>query len=445
MASLVKTLLSGGVVGLACITAVSAKLCSRAAIEVHARPPIPLAPSQDSFYTAPVDLKASPPGAALRLRPAPGNITTLFSNASEAYNILYRTTDAAGGASWAVTTLLVPATFFNGSGRERLLSYQVAYDSVAVDGSPSYTMYEPESALSSLLDISGGLDLGWFVNSPDYEGPLAAFGAGIRSGYATLDSIRAVLQVAKEYPEIGLSPEATSTLWGYSGGSIPSVFAAELQEDYAPELTIEGAAIGGPIVNLRTAMSVLSGQPFAGDVVLVLVGITAEFPAERDLIVSKLKTEGEYNATAFFSVANQSFYETVAQFANHDIANYFVNGEEDLNHPELVSLIEAQGTMGRHGVPRKPVFVYKPIEDQFSPTEETDALVTQYCKAGVSVVYERNSVGEHLSEFHNGHTRALEWLSSIFDGTHGQIYGDDGCRIRNVSVIDTSPTTVDSL
>ena len=46
---------------------------------------------------------------------------------------------------------------------------------------------EAASLISS--DISTSLSKGWYVNIPDHEGPLA----GITEGYATIDSIRAVL------------------------------------------------------------------------------------------------------------------------------------------------------------------------------------------------------------------------------------------------------------
>lgn len=54
----------------------------------------PLPPSQDPFYTAPAGFESASPGAILRLRSAPGNLTSIVGNCSAAYNILYRTTDS---------------------------------------------------------------------------------------------------------------------------------------------------------------------------------------------------------------------------------------------------------------------------------------------------------------------------------------------------------------
>lgn len=75
-------------------------------------------------------------------------------------------------------------------------------------------------------DISTGLANGWFVNVPDYEGPLASFTAGVLSGHSTIDSIRAVFN-AKHILKI--DKDARFAMWGYSGGALASEWAAELQ------------------------------------------------------------------------------------------------------------------------------------------------------------------------------------------------------------------------
>lgn len=110
--------------------------------------PVPLPPSQDPWYTAPDDFESTSPGTILRLRTAPGNLTTTFSNSSAAYNILFRTTNSHYVPSWAVTTLFVPK---NASGNV-LLSYQIPYNTVNLDASPSYLLYTPPSPSSELIN-----------------------------------------------------------------------------------------------------------------------------------------------------------------------------------------------------------------------------------------------------------------------------------------------------
>jgi hypothetical protein len=83
-----------------------------------------------------------------------------------------------------MTTVFVP-TKSNGTA---LLSYQIAYDSASVDASPSYSL---NSVTDTRIEVALGRS--WHVNVPDYEGPLASFTAGLMSGHATLDSVRAAL------------------------------------------------------------------------------------------------------------------------------------------------------------------------------------------------------------------------------------------------------------
>lgn len=82
--------------------------------------PEPIPPLQDPWYTAPENFERAKPGAVLRLREAPGNLTSLVANCSAAYNILYRTTNSQYKPDWAVTTVFVPLTK-----TPALLSYQI--------------------------------------------------------------------------------------------------------------------------------------------------------------------------------------------------------------------------------------------------------------------------------------------------------------------------------
>lgn len=211
----------------------------------------PLPPSQDPWYTAPeaFDLKA--PGTVLRFRTAPGNLTAIASNCSSSYNVMYRTTDSQYKPAWAVTTVFVPVKPV-----AALLSYQIPYDSADVDASPSYAMYSGVP-----VDVNQSLSKGWYVSVPDYEGPLASFTAGVMSGHATLDSVRAILSLKDS---ILLPNNTLYALWGYSGGALASEWAAELQVQYAPELNFSGVALGGLTPNVTSVMFTINKSIAAG-------------------------------------------------------------------------------------------------------------------------------------------------------------------------------------
>lgn len=396
-----------------------------------------LPPSQDPWYTAPTGWEWSTPGTILRLRTAPGNLTSVVvSNASAAYHILYRTTDSHYQPSWAVTTLFVPKTEYHSpSGRKALLSYQFAYDSANVNSSPSFGLYyalaqsvpslgiDSDTALLSML-----LGNGWFINTPDYEGPKAAFGAKVQSGHATLDAQRAVLSLARQ--TLLLEPaDINLALWGYSGGSYATGAAAELQVQYAPELNIAGAAIGGVVANMSADLANFNGTAIAGDLVSVILGLMAEYPEARVYFESRLVPA---TAADFLATYNRTLGQATSYFAFKDIYKYFINGLEDLYSSPVMQRIYARDTvLGTHGVPDIPLYVYKAIGDTYCPVRETDALVDKYCASAADVTYQRNAVGGHVSEINNGQPGALEWIWGVFNET---FVPRMRCSIENVAV-----------
>ena len=383
--------------------------------------PVPLPPSRDPWYTAPAGFEDAVPGEVLRLRQAPGNLTAVYNQSSAAYHILYRTTDSNYNASWAVTTLLVPK-HTNGSA---LLSYQIPYNTPDVDGSPSYALDQPyfsEGLVNS--DIQTALGLGWYVNIPDFEGPLAAFGLGVQEGHATLDSVRAALNTG-----FGLSDDVRYAMWGYSGGSIASEWAAELQVQYAPELNFAGVALGGLVPNFTSVLDSASGQWWSGLLPAALLGSTKQNVAAKYYLLSQLKPSGLYNSTGFLAAENMTIAEAFVTYANQPIYEYFINGLESLHAPVLQRLLNTNGVMGYHSVPQMPLYIYKAVHDEITPIVDTDELVARYCEVGADIVFERNTIGGHLAEETNGDAKAIQWLQSVLGGTYEHV----GCTIRDVT------------
>ncbi|XXG94900.1 hypothetical protein Hte_001159 [Hypoxylon texense] len=400
-----------------------------------------LLPTKDPWYTAPADFEASTPGTVLRIRTVPGE-PAVFSNAAAAYHILYRTTGSR--------SLMIPKkTFVSPSGHNALLSYQIAYNTPTIDWGPSYRIFQPPLPNNygiptdrEKFDIM--LGRGWFVTISDFEGPRAAFGATVQAGHATLDGIRAVLSLAGT-PGIQLpgSPDKLKyAMWGYSGGSLASEKAAELQVQYAPELAagFVGAAVGGLVSNLGALYTVTNKTPYTGNLVLVLLGVMNEYPEVDAYLRSRLKTEGPQDATAFFKGRDMDSLQAFHAYGGQDIFNYFIGGQADLEACEALRKIEkVEWVLGYHGAPEIPLFVYKAIGDEMTPIADTDAHMEHYKRFGVSVLYERNTVGGHVSEIVNGQGRAIEWLASAFDGPYDAT--EKGIRTRDVTVDVYKPPT----
>jgi hypothetical protein len=176
--------------------------------------------------------------------------------AASAAQVLYRTQNQLGQPSATVATIIRPAV---ASGPTKLLSYQTFYDGLASRCRPSYTLQggDPTNLMAAierpllLLYLASGFT----VVTSDYEGATDDFGAGRESGYATLDAIRAAEH------QLDLSADSTPVgAVGYSGGSIATEWASELQPVYAPELDMIGVAEGGIPADFAHNLSSLDGS-----------------------------------------------------------------------------------------------------------------------------------------------------------------------------------------
>ncbi|KAI8958103.1 LIP-domain-containing protein [Daldinia sp. FL1419] len=409
-----------------------------------------LLPSQDPWYTAPPNFEASTPGTVLRVRPVPGGPTVL-NNASAAFHILYRTTGSRYQPTWAVTSIVIPKkAFLSPSGHNALLSYQVAYNSPSIDWGPSYRTFQPAPVNSfgiptdhEKFDIM--LGRGWFVTIPDFEGCRAAFGATVLAGHATLDGIRAVLSLCGNSEFLLLPANADKfkyAMWGYSGGSIASEKAAELQVQYAPELSagFVGAALGGVVSDVGAEFTVTNKMPFMGNLVLILLGIMNEFPEVDTYIRSRLKNEGPQDATAFLKGREMDSMLAFQAYAGQDIYDFFIGGQADFDDSEMLRKIKkVEWMLGFHGTPDIPLFVYKAIGDEFTPISDTDDHIAHFKRYNGSVLYERNTAGNHITEIVNGQDRAIEWLDGVFSGS--QSTTRQGVEIRDVTVDIFKPPT----
>lgn len=286
------------------------------------------------------------------------------------------------------------------------------------------------------------LGRGWFVATPDFEGPKAAFGATVLAGHATLDGFRAILSLAgtADIPLPSSRDQFKYAMWGYSGGSLASEKAAELQVQYAPELSggFVGAALGGLVSNLGAVYDVTNKTPYTGNLVLVLLGIMNEYPDVDAYLRSRLKTEGPQDAAAFLQGRELDSLGAFAAYGGQDIFEYFIGGRNDFDSsPALCRIKKVEWMLGFHGVPEIPLFVYKAIGDEMAPIADTDDHIAHYKRFGVSVLYERNTAGGHVAEIVNGQDRAIQWLAGAFDGNSGNINTD--AVIRDVTVDSYKP------
>ncbi|KAI9040383.1 LIP-domain-containing protein [Aspergillus affinis] len=340
-------------------------------LDLRAFGPVP--PSEHPFYQPPNGYEDQPAGTVLASREVPHPIAGLLNRPiklSNSYQLLYRSTDSFNNATATTTTVLVPEN----ADTTKLLSYQMPEGSPYVNCAPSY-------ALQQNADNDG--ILGWIVSIPDFEGPHGAFLANNRAGYAVLDGIRAVLAS----PDLlGVTSDADITMWGYSGGSLATGFAAELQPSYARELQLAGAALGGVIGNLQTT---------------------------TDTLIEDEVTDDPVRRKKFFDAREQCLVPNILDFQFEDVLSYYK--DHDIQSNPIFQRVYRENELGQH-TPGIPLFVYKGTLDEVSPINATTALVDQYCADGVSVEYKETVTHEHALLEVDGFAEASLWLTDRMNG-----------------------------
>ncbi|KAL3952786.1 hypothetical protein ACCO45_012729 [Purpureocillium lilacinum] len=371
--------------------------------------------ARDPFYAVPANLNAVQPGTILGHRTPPAPIAAfgfLRTNLEATHQLRYRTTDSHGNATVTVVTVLIP---YNAD-KSKVLSYHVAEDSASIDCAPSYAL-QLEAASgplqgtlltqAELLLMEAALEQGWIVIVPDYLGPYSAFLANRLSGQAILDGIRATLNSA-DLTGI-LNP--TITMWGYSGGSVVTGWAAELHPSYAPELNIAGAAVGGTVPDLMNAVTAMNNGPFAGIIPPGVLGLSAQYPELKAVIDKRLRPQ---YVEKFHKSLKQCLIANALDFTFTDVLGMFDDPNLVKTDPIIVKILK-ENALGQ-AIPKIPLFWYMSVLDEVSPIEATDNLVDKYCKAGASVEYLRDVASEHGSYAINGAPKAISWLKHVMNG-----------------------------
>lgn len=368
-----------------------------------------LLPSQDPFYTPPSGYERRAPGDILRTR----QVALGWRGTSvpvTATQLLYRTTDNFGGPSATVTTVLSPPGVGPGAPR-RVVSYHSFYDALGAQCDPSYTLRGGNMTTEpiDLPSITALMTAGFTVSVPDYEGPGLRWTMARESAYTALDGVRATLRYLK-------APRRTPiALFGYSGGSVPTGFGAELAPTYAPELNVIGAAAGGIPVNPAHNLGYVNGKrQWTG----VIPALTAVYNDTYDLDIQP------YLSPKGSRILRQISGECIAQFADA----YPGLTDQDLLRPGVGGLLDVPGVrqaiaknvMGTLGTPRTPMLLgvgnSDGIGDGLMISGDVAALASGYCRRGVATTFTEYRGMSHTEALLPFTAEAVGYLGQRFAG-----------------------------
>ncbi|KAH6608361.1 secretory lipase family [Trichoderma cornu-damae] len=395
-----------------------------------------LPPSQDAFYAVPEDIGRFSPGEIINHREPPSPITAyewVPAHVEKAYQILYRTTDSREQPTATVLTVLIPPD----ADYNKLLSLQMAEDSATIDCSPSYSIQREAQSnpllRSTLIELQLLLAEAVLVQKaivivPDFEGPEASFTASKITSHAILDGIRAATR-SGHITGIGSKPRIA--LWGYSGGASATHAAVTMQELYAPELEVVGAAMGGlPALEDPIGIFNLNKGPSAALIPSALIGLATQHPDLKKSIDQSLKDE---HRDLFYSPLHRCLQPSAVVLANQDILAMFKDESIPQLTAELVKAFHKENDMPPTAI-KAPLYVYQSVIDHISDVQKIDVMVRDYCEQGVSVHYERaNSTNlSHVKYGIIGAPKAISWIQDRLDGKEAP----RGC----VNLTDTTST-----
>lgn len=396
-------------------------------------------PSPDPWYSNPPQVDpATAPGTILDTRSVtvpPMNMR----NFGRGWQVLVQSADSHDRPQQIVSTILEPATPWDGPGPRPLVSFNVTIDSLGLECMPSHVLPNKFNIeMPPFLQILA--DRGYGLVVTDFQGPKAAYAAGRANGRAVLDGMRAARAFVPPGDEAPMYGDSRIVQVGYSGGGIATGWAAQLQPVYAPELTgvLVGSSVGGVPADYSDLFDTMDGTVGSGLYRAAVLGVAREYPElypllndTGDVVAHQLRdTCAAANTASGILHAPLSMLTDVDPRTDPTVQRVMARNRLGTADP-------ASGADPRE-VPTGPVQVWHgdasaPIGpgpgsstgpgDFFVPERTARRLADEWCAAGADVEY-TPVAGEHITAAYTAIGPALDWVDARARG----VPFTTGCR-----------------
>jgi hypothetical protein len=364
-------------------------------------------PQDISFYTPPV-MPGGMQGELIWYRPA--TVQLGDAAAVQAWNVLYRSTDARGNPNLVTGTVIVPAAAWNGAGERPLIGYAVGTHGLAQQCAPSMQLAAGKDYESA--NIAAAVGAGYAVlvsDNPGYTtGATPTYLAGSAQAHANLDLFRAATQI----PGAGISGNAKAALWGYSQGGQTAAWVGEIKSSYAPELNLVGIAAGGTPADFPRTARYLEASTGASFLLGAVIGLSEQYP--EDIPLNELANADGQAAIA--TGKSQCVFESLFTFMNDSISEYTVGNQtldEVIAIPSVNQTLLAQN-LGSRKIP-VPIYQYHGKADEFIPIDQHVELKRDYCRKFSNVTFAVYP-SEHIVTQFQAAPHVLSWLGDRFAG-----------------------------
>lgn len=398
----------------------------------------PAAQSAEDFYQPPVNLP-NDNGALIRQEPTSlarvhiGDQPLLLDG--KATRILYRSTDQLGRPVAVSGTYIEPNAPWQGSGPRPLVSFAVGTQGVGDGCAPSKTLGSGVNLENGHVGlgyeipaIDGFIKRGIAVVVTDYLGlgtpdRLHTYINRLDQGHAVLDAARAALALP------GVSLEAASPIgfYGYSQGGSGAGAAAELAQDYAPELNVKGAYVGAPASDLTGVLETIDGSTLAGVVAWEINGLYEYYPKLPQLVNQITNEDGQ---KWLKSAKDQCIVDAIFQDGFRPSSELTRSGqslsEAIKSYPEILTAMEDQ-RLGKVRPPF-PVMVLTGTHDDAVGHDQARRVAVDWCSLGGDVTYrpvdqpiDTQPVGiDHLIPIFAESSSTQDWLIKRLQGEPAQ-------------------------
>lgn len=368
-------------------------------------------PDRDKFYQASPKPGGSP-GDIIDVRKSVYTLDPVFKipyPGIKSWQIIYQSENATGETIAVSGTVLVPRKRW-WYGPRPIVGYSVGSRGLGDQCAPSFTMSKGTDYESSL--VLKLLRKGWAVAVSDYEGlgtpGIHTFMVGQSQGRVALDVIRAALQLN----EAKLSRKAPIALMGYEQGGTSASWAAQLAAQYAPELNIVAAVVGGVSADLEENGRYLDGTLYMGMALMTSIGLNTSY--------------SDLNLESFLNDKGQELLsksEDVCIVDPDDIPTKLCTmfkSVDDLTLTNPFDNPQWQYRMGEQKLglipPTMPVLLYHATRDPLVPYEPAEKLHKDWCNLGVNVKAVPMHVGHVTAHFIRGPLTTIPWLKDRFKG-----------------------------
>ncbi|MFZ5564101.1 MAG: lipase family protein [Thermodesulfobacteriota bacterium] len=359
-----------------------------------------------SFYTEPSPLPAGVHGDLIRSIKA--KIVIPEAPPFDSWQIMYRSSDALGGANVVTGTVIMPEAWDHGN----VVVYCAATQGFGQKCAPSFQFRAGNYWEND--NIIAILEAGYAVLISDYPGYTTggypSFCNAYNQGYAALDIIKASRQIP--YSPFGRFDKVV--FWGYDQGGQTAAWAGQLQPSYMPDLNLVGVIAGAVPADLIRTGRTLDGGPGSNYYLLFLAGLYYQYPNEVPLY--DLATEGGIEA-----------FEGARDYCVFDGLKIYMHvGSKELTKdrltidglvkkvPRVAEIVEGM-KLGKSPI-NAPVYLYHGTANPFIPMDQALDLKDAYCEMGMRVSFQVFPTAEHLIPMFQVAPYALAWMKNRFYG-----------------------------